>query len=202
MLPGRELSNRARIFSTSSIIEKILVLIFWFAVLASGVPRQFRWSRSVLIGFILVSSIVLNLHKHSDDIINFKSWQEWETVSIHQKALELREQCSHLGEKDIIISLSPHLLAEADLNFCRYFSTGIFTFRIGDQLSRSELDRYNCSSPGTVLDLLDSNPPAGFLLGISPSLETPFLKYVDTGNYQEIPSALKGYKLFLNNRSN
>lgn len=123
----------------------------------------------------------------------------WAGIAVHHLAESIRARIA--APAGPVATLSPLLIIEAGLATYPEFATGPFLYRVGDLLTEAERTRYVGTSPATVANLLDSQPPAAILVGFEAGLDEPLIAYAATHGYAAIPGDFGGGTLYVPARS-
>ena len=112
----------------------------------------------------------------------------WSGLRVHDIAMSIRSavQDNGLGRSGKIATLSPIFVVEANLPIYSELSTGPFLYRVGDLLSPEERDRFVGTSPSSIGDLLDEDPPAAIIVGFEGDLDRPLKEYAIMNSYRQI----------------
>ncbi len=151
-------------------------------------PQQEALRRLALV--VAAISVLIILPRHAGALQNALDPDEpWSGVAAHHIAHAIRghlEQAGLLGGEVApkVATLSPVYAIEAGLGIYPQLATGSFVYRIGDLLSPAERERYVATSPSTLHQLLDSDPPVAILVTQEGELETPLLEYAQSRGYE------------------
>ena len=86
---------------------------------------------------------------------------------------------------------------ESGVSVYSELSTGTFLFRVGDQLTASDRDRYHATSRATLDRILDRDPPGAIYLTDEEELEAPFLAYARRNGYLRVAGKFGGGSLWV-----
>ena len=125
--------------------------------------------------------------------------QTWSGVQIHQAALSVRRALEAAGADTTgkVATLSPLYAVEAGLPIYPQLATGPFLFRVGDLLSAEQRQRFIASSPQTIHDLLDAEPPAAILVGFEGDLDAALREYATQRHYEKQAGMAGGVELYI-----
>ena len=110
----------------------------------------------------------------------FGTADQWRPLTVHSMGLDIKK-ASRPGR---ILTLSPIFPLEGGLNIYPKFATGVFAWRTSKFIPKKEQEELGFASAENLSKLLDSDPPAGILLGGEPAeLEQPFLEFAQKNQY-------------------
>ncbi|MBD3378063.1 hypothetical protein GF406_23740 [candidate division KSB1 bacterium] len=179
-----------------------LPLPFWgllFAATVDGLDKKFDKYIQILVTTVLGFTLFLHIYEYEpyDTVAQQKQpWKEFHLAA---------EKCKKLvGQPDPeaqFVSISPHLLVEAGLSPHRYFTTGLFTLRLGHLINRSDRLQYIVPAESDIEKMLTDAMPIGFLIGFDGKLEKPLVEFAEKNGYERFSLDYKGYVLYLKTES-
>jgi len=157
-------------------------------LLAAGSAQTSASTRMITRGFLalmLAGSLWVGGSKMSGDIAVLGNPERWASERMAAKANEIR---SHFADQSGAIkgaSLSPIPLLSADVRIYDELSTGPFLFRVGDLLSAEERQRFVATSPSSIAEFLERDPPDLIYGGGEKGLDSPLFDYAKHHGYRE-----------------
>ena len=110
----------------------------------------------------------------------FGTADQWRPLTVHSMGLDIKEAV----RRGRILTLSPIFPLEGGLSIYPKFATGVFAWRTSKFIPKKEQEELGFASAENLSKLLDSDPPAGILLGGEPAeLEQPFLEFAQKNQY-------------------
>lgn len=122
---------------------------------------------------------------------------KWEPNRVHTEAQELREYIGKLQDDDKVATLYPLYAVEAGLPVYKEFSSGTFLYHVGDLLGEEKRRRYVTTSPNTLADFFEQNPPKVLLLANLQSFDASFYEFVENHEYYEMERHFFGHTIFI-----
>lgn len=156
--------------------------------------NSLRYRRALLLGLVLVTLIFNGLFFISN-IAGMRDIKNWSPIYIRDISLKIREilRENQSDQNPKIGTLSPLFAVESGLYVYEELSTGPFLYRVGDLLTPEQRKRFVGSSPSTIDDLFESDPPAAILIGFEGDLDQPLLEYALANKFRKINlTAFKG----------
>lgn len=89
----------------------------------------------------------------------------WTPLAIEHSAASIRDQMQLSNVSGKVATMQPLYATEANFPVYSEFATGPFLYGVGDMLSETVCKRLVATSPETLFDLLDDDPPAAILTG-------------------------------------
>ena len=108
--------------------------------------------------------------------------ESWRPLQLHQLGQQIREVIG-TGK---VLTLAPELVMEAGLQIYPELATGPFIWRVASLVPEEERQALDLVAPEDLESFLAQEPPAGILVGIEPSYETPLLDYANQHGYHKI----------------
>lgn len=176
-----------------------LPLPFWgllFAATANGLDKKFEKYIQILVSTVLGFTLVLHIYEYEP--YNTFAQQEQPWKEFHLAAEKCKKLVGQPDSEAQFVSISPHLLVEAGLSPHRYFTTGLFTLRLGHLLNGSDRVRYVVPAKDDLDKLFQDAMPKGFLTGFDGTLEKPFLEFAQKNGYKRFSLDYNGYIFYLN----
>jgi hypothetical protein len=124
--------------------------------------------------------------------------KRWVGTDVHNVALRIRDEiAAEPAESMRIATLSCLYAVEANIPIYRELATGPFLYRIGDLLGSEQRGRMHGTSPRTIQELLEQDPPAAVFVGFHGDLETPLKRYAERSNYRKVSGQFHGGQLYV-----
>jgi hypothetical protein len=96
-----------------------------------------------------------------------------------------------------VATLYPLYALEAGLPIYPEFSSGVFLYQIGDMLDEEERKRYVTTSPNSLIDFFNENPPGLIITVMLRNFEKPFFEYAEQSDFIEKDKLFLGHTLFV-----
>jgi hypothetical protein len=164
-----------------------LLLIYAFAPKTAAMTA---FCRRCLLALVVATLAYHGPHllRVSFDLTNRDGWLGFR---VHDIAAQVRTAIADNGA-DIsrpVATLSPIFALELNLQIYSEFSTGPFTYRIGDLLTPEQRKHFVGTSQKHVKELLSSNPPSAIIVGFEKELDDPLMEFGKMNSYKlvEIP---------------
>lgn len=171
-----------------------LLLVYAWAPSTQGAP----WRPSLVMLCLVLMGGVVNGPGLQRSLTRLADPQTWSGVQVHQAALSVRQRLEAAGAAaGKVATLSPLYAIEANLPIYPQLATGPFLFRVGDLLSAEQRQRFIASSPQTIGDLLDAEPPAAILVGFEGDLDASLREYARQRHYAKQDSMADGVELYV-----
>lgn len=161
-----------------------LLLIFAWRGAGRSRARNIFLAVLVLLAALVYAPDALPLVRQARDR------QQWSGVVTQRVAGDvraiLREHGLDTGQP--VGTLAPLYVMEANLPIYPELATGPFLYRVGDLLTPEQRARYAGTSPASIGELFDRNPPAAILVKLESEgkLDTPLIDYATSHGYQRI----------------
>ena len=165
-----------------------LPLSLGVVLVAAGLARTRASSRvwaRVFIGSMVLGALWVSRGPTSKRINALTNPRAWASERVAQQARGIR---AHLdGRRGALKggSLSPLPLLAADVSIYNELSTGSFLYRVADRLSAEERQRYVATSPRTIGELFDYDPPDLIYGGHEKRLDGLLFDYAESHGYRE-----------------
>lgn len=190
-------------FTSLAAITPTPLFIHYFAMPASFVilwltcqlSQGYAMNRVLLI--LAAMAIALNSPLYFHALQKLPNRDNWRGVAIHQTAQKIRQSLGILNSKDKIATLSPIYALEANFPIYRELATGPFLYRVGDLLSASQRQQMIGTSPETLEQLFQDNPPVGILVGFGRDLDRALIEYAQKHQYCQLPQDFNGATLYV-----
>jgi hypothetical protein len=157
-------------------------------LVAAGAARVSASTRVItrgLLALVVVGSLWVGRGKIGRNIVVLGQPERWASERVAAKAQEIR---SHLADHPGAVkgaSLSPLPFLLADVRIYNELSTGPFLFRVGDRLSAEERQRFVATSPRSIGELFERDPPDLIYGGDERALDIPLFRYAESHGYRE-----------------
>jgi hypothetical protein len=169
----------------------ILLAVSYYRVFPSASRRKVRNALIAVAG----ASVIAGLAQTTFEV--YRSGAE----PVPEQVDEVAQAISNAlrGHRGKIATLSPLYAVEADLQIYNEFSTGVFAYRIGDLLEPQERHEFVTTSPDSLDELFDVDPPAAiFVRNIyDAALDGPFIAYAESRAYIQVKGQFDGGKLYV-----
>jgi hypothetical protein len=173
------------------------MLTFMAALYAQMAPLYRRTMlQAAVIATVLLTLIVLPRHTGSlrRAVQPGNAWVGIEAVNVSRR---ISEQIPASDPPAKLATLSPVYAIESDLLIYPELTTGSFVYRIGDLLTEEERAQYHATSPSTIAELFDADPPAAILITGEGDLELPLLDYAQSRGYTPVDEQMADSQLFI-----
>ena len=160
----------------------VLLLV---CLLAGRSDEQRRRSRPLL-ATMTIATAILGGPTLFQDLPNIVKPSAWEGFGVHKIAMQIRGEFGPRREKIRIATLSPIYALESGLDLYPELASGGFYYRIGDLLSPAQRTAFGITSPKTVGELLEREPPDGILVGYEGVLDKPLVRFAVAHNYRRV----------------
>ena len=111
----------------------------------------------------------------------------WSGLRVHNISMNVRTILDgKIGANNKVATLSPIFVIESNLPIYAELSTGPFLYRVGDLLTLEQRNQFVGTSPRSIGDLLNQNPPAAILVGFEGDLDKPLVEYAKINNYKKV----------------
>lgn len=166
-------------------------MLLWVGELVAGRTVEERRLLRQLGMVVALIALLAVLPRHTGSLRRWAAGADrWSGIESVQASRALAAQLAGRGLLDrgapLVATLSPVAALEAHLPFYPELATGSFVYRIGDLLTPEERLRYVATSPSTLAELFDAQPPAAILIGEEDELETPLLDYAQSRGYTPV----------------
>ena len=157
-------------------------------LVVAGAARAGASSRLVtrgLLALAVAGSLWVGRAKIERNILVLGQPDRWASERVAAKAQEIR---SHLADHPDGVkgaSLSPLPLLLADVRIYNELSTGPFLFRVGDLLSAEERRRFVATSPHSIGELFERDPPDVIYGSGEKQLDNSLFRYAKRHGYRE-----------------
>ncbi|WP_265518360.1 hypothetical protein [Nitratireductor luteus] len=112
--------------------------------------------------------------------------EHWLVSRVHKSGVAIAQLLDEAGVEGKVATLLPLYPLEGGLEVYPELATGPFAYRTAD-ITPPELARfYRMTSPTTVGQILDADPPAALLLGFDADLEASLLAYAERNGYARV----------------
>lgn len=150
--------------------------------------------RSITLFIMVVIVLMLNGTSQLESILQLSQREQWSGLWVREISIEIR---NHLSEykgcsAGKVATLSPLFALEAGLSIYEELASGPFLYRVGDLLSPAERSYFVSTSPKTLSDLFDSDPPLAILTGFEAELEDALVRYAKENDYKRVDLSNKG----------
>ena len=173
-------------------------VILLIPLLYKILPPERREIVQLLLICLIVVVMLYGGPRLYDRIDRLAATKSWEPVQVHREARAMREYVGELKEGRKVATLYPLYALEAGLPVYPEFSSGVFLYQIGDMLDEEARTRYVTTSPNTLIDFLNENPPGLLITVMLRNFEKPFFEYAEQSNLEEKEKLFLGYTLFVN----
>jgi hypothetical protein len=169
----------------------ILLAVSYYRVFPSASRRKVRNALIAVAG----ASVIAGLAQTTFEV--YRSGAEPVPEQVDHVAQAISQALR--GHRGKIATLSPLYAVEADLQIYNEFSTGVFAYRIGDLLNPEERHEFVTTSPDSLDELFDVDPPAAiFVRNIyDEALDGPFIDYAESRAYIQVKGQFDGGKLYV-----
>jgi hypothetical protein len=167
------------------------------AALAGLLTEDERWTVRTA-SVVMVTLLVLCAHSgHLRSLKRLGRADSWQVSRIHGVAREIGEALEEAGARGKVATLAPVYVVDADLPIYSELATGPFLYRVGDRLTGAERTRYHATSPESISDLLEEEPPAAILVGYERHLEGPLVEFARKSGYRKARLEIGGGTLYI-----
>lgn len=172
-----------------------LFLLLVYSVASRGMATVYRRLLLILVVVSLAYNgpfLLMSLQKltHRD---------RWSGLYVHDVSMKVRnvliDKTTDANLK--IATLSPLFVIESNLPIYSELSTGPFLYRVGDLLTPEDRKHFVGTSPQSITDLFNKEPPVAILVGFEGELDDPLVAYAITNNYSKVDIAGFGGMLYV-----
>jgi hypothetical protein len=166
-----------------------------FLVLVSVYPLIPRpdWLsyKRMLIAFTLLAFIDRGpwLINHADD--------DWVGIKSHKISQRIQEEVGVVGCTRKMATIFPIYAVEAGIPIYPELATGAFLLQLGDLLTPEQRAEYHGTSPETIRQLMDEEPPGSIFIGFKGGSEMPLSSYANDHGYQRVSGDFGGSELYI-----
>ncbi|HUW84360.1 MAG TPA: hypothetical protein VMZ31_16355 [Phycisphaerae bacterium] len=122
----------------------------------------------------------------------------WVGMDVHSVAQRIRSEiAAEPVESMKMATLSSLYAVEANIPIYHELATGPFLYRVGDLLGSEERSRMHGTSPQTIEELLEQDPPAAVFVGFHGDLDAPLRRYAESSNYRKVSGQFHGGQLYV-----
>jgi len=172
-------------------------VIILIPALYGVLPEERRKAAQVLLLCLIIVAGLYGGPQLYGNIDRLAAVNKWEPNRVHTEAQELRESIGKLQDDDKVATLYPLYAVEAGLPVYKEFSSGTFLYHVGDLLGEEKRRRYVTTSPNTLADFFEQNPPKVLLLANLQSFDAPFYEFVENHDYYEMEKHFFGHTIFI-----
>jgi len=124
--------------------------------------------------------------------------KRWVGMDVHNVALRIRSEIAAAPAESMkMATLSCLYAVEANIPIYRELATGPFLYRVGDLLGSDRRSRMHGTSPQTIEELLEQDPPAAIFFGFHGDLDAPLKRYAERANYRKVSGHFHGGQLYV-----
>ncbi len=169
---------------------------FLFLLLAhsgAGQDERARWLHTRLLVILVLLATAFVGPGLLRSIADATHRDRWSGLHIHDVSVDIRDALIGHGvdPSGKVATLSPLYAIEANLPIYRELATGPFLYRVGDMLTAEQRRQFVGSSPSTIDELFDEDPPSAILVGYEreKQLDEPLTEYARDHRYREVSVA-------------
>ena len=161
----------------------ILFIYLW----AVKLDEAFLYRRMILT-ILVLSSLLYQGSSLFDSISKLRYRHNWTPLHVRDISIKLREvlQENQPQANGKVATLSPLFAVEAGLPIYPELASGPFLYRVGDLLSAEQRNHFVGTSPATIHDLFEKDPPAAILTGFEGELDQPLVVFALAKGYKKI----------------
>lgn len=141
-----------------------------------------RRARPTIIAAVVIAAAV-GLPRLLVDLPKLATPSQWTAMKTEQLAARI---AAHV-ERGKVATLAPIYPLEAGLEIYPELAAGPFVYRVADLIPPADRRHYRLVSAASLPALLDSDPPAGILVGLEDEFDPAFVDYAQTRNYVRVP---------------
>jgi hypothetical protein len=177
------------------------VSFIFILLVYSCAPKSIEIStlhRRLLLILVLVS-VAYTGPDYLRSIHNLTHRDRWSGLHFHDISMNVRNALidNGIGTDRKIATLSPLFVIESNLPIYSELSTGPFLYRVGDLLTRKQRNQFVGTSPKSIVDLFNEDPPSAILVGFEDELDKPLVEYAKINNYKKVNIAGFGGELYV-----
>jgi hypothetical protein len=172
-----------------------LLLIYSYASKSIEIST---WYRVVLL-ILVLASVAYNGPSYFRSIYHLTDKNEWSGFYVHDISMNVRNAliANGLGTNRKIATLSPLFVIESNLPIYSELSTGPFLYRSGDLLTSEQRKHFVGTSPKSIGNLFNEDPPAAILVGYEGDLDKPLVEYAIANDYKKVNGFWGGGELYV-----
>jgi len=163
-----------------------LFLLLVYSSMSKSIEKSTLHRRLLLI--LVLVSVACNGPILLKPIYHLTDRNKWIGVYVHDVSMNVRNAliATGVGTNHKIATLSPLLVIESNLPIYSELSTGPFLYRVGDLLTLEQRKHFMSTSPRSIGDLFDKDPPAAILVGFEAELDNPLIEYAISKSYKKV----------------
>jgi hypothetical protein len=167
---------------------------------ASKSPEILMLQKRLLVILLLVS-LVYGGPSFVKSIYSLRDRNNWAGLMVHDVSMNIRKALPNYRKDNNvkIATLSPRYVADANLPIYLELADGPFIYRAGDLLTPEQRKHFIVTSPKTIADLLNGDPPTAILVGFEGDLDKPLVQYAVSHNYRKVDGFFGGGELYVLN---
>jgi hypothetical protein len=144
-------------------------------------------------------SVVFNGISMVKSIFYLRDGNNWAGLMVHNVSMNIRNALPNYGKGNNgkIATLSPMYVADANLPIYLELAGGPFIYRAGDLLTPEQRKHFVVTSPKTIGNLLNEDPPAAIFVGFEGNLDKPLVQYAASHNYTKVDGFFNGGQLYV-----
>jgi hypothetical protein len=174
-----------------------LFLILIYSCVSKSPDISMLLGRLLLI--LVLVSVVYNGISMVKSIFYLRDRNNWAGLMVHNVSMNIRNALPNYGKGNNgkIATLSPMYVADANLPIYLELADGPFIYRAGDLLTPEQRKHFVVTSPKTIGNLLNEDPPAAIFVGFEGNLDKPLVQYAVSHNYTKVDGSFNGGQLYV-----
>lgn len=146
---------------------------------------------------MIVSSFMVAFSREAQLIDGLVNGEPGTAARLRSESRSLGNLMQKSGVRGTVATLLPLYALEADLPIFTELAAADFGYRVGYLVPAAQRRKFRIVSVDEIYDLLEMNPPAAIVCGVSQELEKPLIRFAEDQGYRSVRCLIRDARVYI-----